>query len=243
MKKSTKKSLTNSLRIKRSGFTLAEVLLTLGIIGVVAAMTIPTLIVNNQKQEYVTGLKKAYSELYQALNQIMIDRNCVGNMPCTGLFDSGTTITSLGDELSSYFKVARNCKTTSTDCMSNAVSDSYDGSSARYDWSSAMHGYNFITADGMSFAILNYADIGAPSCTLFNTCGDVAIDVNGPQKGPNNFGRDIYYLYIMNTPKIIDLPNWRNSTTGAIESCDASVDVGGWSCISRIVQEGWQMNY
>ena len=44
-------------------FTLAEVLITLGIIGVVAALTLPTLISNYKKQTYVTGLQKAYSVL------------------------------------------------------------------------------------------------------------------------------------------------------------------------------------
>lgn len=50
-----------------AAFTLAEVLITLGIIGVVAAMTMPSLITNYQKKQTVTQLKKAYSELSQAL--------------------------------------------------------------------------------------------------------------------------------------------------------------------------------
>ena len=48
---------------RKIAFTLAEVLITLGIIGVVAALTLPTLISNYKKQTYVTGLQKAYSVL------------------------------------------------------------------------------------------------------------------------------------------------------------------------------------
>ena len=48
------------------GFTLAEVLITLGIIGVVAAMTIPTLIANYQKKQTVVKLQKAISVMNQA---------------------------------------------------------------------------------------------------------------------------------------------------------------------------------
>ena len=44
-------------KLRRAAFTLAEVLITLGIIGVVAALTLPTLIQNHQKQVYVTQLK------------------------------------------------------------------------------------------------------------------------------------------------------------------------------------------
>ncbi len=55
-----------SLR-KRAAFTLAEVLITLGIIGVVAAMTIPTLISNHNKRVVETRLKKFYSSMNQAI--------------------------------------------------------------------------------------------------------------------------------------------------------------------------------
>ena len=48
------------------GFTLAEVLITLGIIGVVAAMTMPSLIANHKEKETVAKLKKVYSVLQQA---------------------------------------------------------------------------------------------------------------------------------------------------------------------------------
>ena len=47
--------------MKKNGFTLAEVLITLGIIGVVAAITLPTVIQNYQKQVLVTQLKKMYA--------------------------------------------------------------------------------------------------------------------------------------------------------------------------------------
>ncbi len=51
---------------KKIAFTLAEVLITLGIIGIVAAMTIPTLISNYKEKQTVTRLQKAYSTLKNA---------------------------------------------------------------------------------------------------------------------------------------------------------------------------------
>ena len=53
--------------MKFRGFTLAEVLITLAIIGVVAALTIPSVISNYQQQEFKTGLKKAVSVLNEAI--------------------------------------------------------------------------------------------------------------------------------------------------------------------------------
>ena len=73
-------SLTSPCRIKKdkvttvngnncdSAFTLAEVLITLGIIGIVAAMTLPSVIVNYQKQEALTRLKKSYTTVANAFS-------------------------------------------------------------------------------------------------------------------------------------------------------------------------------
>ena len=51
----------------KNAFTLAEVLITLGIIGVVAAMTIPTLISNTNGAQFKTAYKKALSTMNQAV--------------------------------------------------------------------------------------------------------------------------------------------------------------------------------
>ena len=52
--------------MKKNGFTLAEVLITLAIIGVVATMTLPGLMTNTAEQQYVTGLKKGINVLTEA---------------------------------------------------------------------------------------------------------------------------------------------------------------------------------
>ena len=55
----------------KKGFTLAEVLITLAIIGVVAAIAIPSVISNSQQQEFKTGLRKAVSVLNSAITMNM----------------------------------------------------------------------------------------------------------------------------------------------------------------------------
>ena len=69
---------------KKTGFTLAEVLITLSIIGVVAALTIPTLIQRTGDEEMVSKLGKAYSTLSQATESIMTEQGSVTSW-CTSI--------------------------------------------------------------------------------------------------------------------------------------------------------------
>ena len=71
--------------MNKRAFTLAEVLITLGIIGVVAAMTLPVLISNHRKQVYVTQLKKSVSTLEQAFHLALADSE-VDELGNTDLF-------------------------------------------------------------------------------------------------------------------------------------------------------------
>jgi len=68
----------------KSAFTPAEVLITLVIIGVVAALTIPTAVNNYRKQQYVQALKKTYSVVFaQATNRIIAERGAAQNWVTT----------------------------------------------------------------------------------------------------------------------------------------------------------------
>ena len=73
---------------KKVAFTLAEVLITLGIIGVVAAMTLPTLIQNHQKQTYVNGLKKAMNITTNMFKKMQADEEA-SDFASTELFSKG----------------------------------------------------------------------------------------------------------------------------------------------------------
>ncbi len=77
---------------KRFGFTLAEVLITLGIIGVVAAMTIPTLIQNTNSVKFATQFKKDISTLSQAalMAQAQYDTDYASTTVKCGTAPNGT---------------------------------------------------------------------------------------------------------------------------------------------------------
>ena len=75
---------------KKAAFTLAEVLITLGIIGVVAALTLPSLIQNYHEKQRVTQLKKAYSVMQ---NAFLMAQEEYGDVT-----DWGLTITNTGEK-------------------------------------------------------------------------------------------------------------------------------------------------
>src|SRR5574344_377755 len=77
-------------KIKRTAFTLAEVLIVLGIIGIVASMTIPTLMNKVAKQEYLTALKKFYSTQTDGWSRLLADDG-VQQLEDTSVFQSMTS--------------------------------------------------------------------------------------------------------------------------------------------------------
>ena len=88
--------LKNSIR---KGFTLAEILITLGIIGVVAAMTIPTLVANFQDRSFSSAATTFERKLGEALKVMNSQSSLAG-------FDSTEDFI---DELSKHFKITRTC--------------------------------------------------------------------------------------------------------------------------------------
>ena len=104
-----------NLTAPNRGFTLAEVLVTLGIIGVVSAMTVPTLMQNYQRKSYVTQLHKVYNELNQALLQYQTDKNAL-NLKEAGL----TTNEACGEFLKKYFKIVQDCGDNQTPCFADS---------------------------------------------------------------------------------------------------------------------------
>lgn len=143
---------------RRFGFTLAEVLITLGIIGVVAAMTIPTLMNNVGRTEFKTGFKKIVSTLNQAVTMnVALDDSDFSNTTAGG----GTAAGSLYALFSGRMNVLRT--TTGTENMGLTANN-----------------YTLFFNDGM--AISFGPAVGA--CTAAAPC-NILVDVNG-LKRPNS---------------------------------------------------------
>ena len=226
-------------------FTLAEVLVTLGIIGVVSAMTVPTLMQNYQRQSYVTQLHKVYNELSQALLRYQTDKNAI-NFKEAGL--SGSE--AYTEFQKNYFKVVQDCGTTQTPCFASSYKK-MSGSST-----------NFKCKYGC-MSLASGAAIGGYGNGT-NGVYEIVVDVNG-QKGPNIFGRDAFTMYIYTAQNVIDdlalkNPDDMNDSTWDSESsvpltqdqreknfqraCQGDAKPGEWhGCFGKILNDNWQMNY
>ena len=130
----------------KKGFTLAEVLITLAIIGIVAALTIPSVISNYQQQEFKTGLKKAVSVLNEAIQMNIVQE---GETPY--------------DNSNLFLYLQKHMNFIKTDILSHCYDDSNGMTVALNDeqalcWqagANALVNSIFYTADGMRYEIVN----------------------------------------------------------------------------------------
>lgn len=237
---------------KSFGFTLAEVLIVLGIIGVVAALTIPTLMNRTNNEQYITSLKKGYSLFNQALLKFTQESGCVSDLKCTGVFGTAD-YGDPGEALVKYFKVSKDCGR-NKGCLPTDFHNNYDGSdSPPSNLDSDQDYYGFITTDGMAFAVAGFTgsncdDGGSAEITgnLKQACGELYIDVNGPVKGPNHMGRDIFHYIISNGKGALLYPDNGVDASGGYwkdEDLCSPLNPSGWGCSARIMDENWQMNY
>lgn len=161
--------------------TLAEVLITLGIIGIVAAFTIPTLMHDTQEKEFKTGYKKAFSVLSQALQKANNDQALT---PFLGNNDASDLEYNFA-VLKQYFNVSKECpRLHLSECWdTSSNSDSY-----RMEDSSDVP--SFIDNSGMQWRARAISYGGAAPTIL--------VDINGNKK-PNRYGQDRFPFYFSNT--------------------------------------------
>lgn len=166
--------------IKKSGFTLAEVLIVLVILGVVAAMTVPNLLNNSNSAQFSTGIKKAFAALNQTIQMAAVES---GEIPGVGNSADGpgilTNLFGAHMRISGYGVYTHN-KT--GDWTAKTKADPGDA---------------IATADGMIYKIGAFVDgCGTipdeqtqAAITAANPCTMILVDVNG-RKGPNALTED-----------------------------------------------------
>lgn len=191
-------------------FTLAEVLITLGIIGVVAGMTIPTLMHSTQEQEFKTGYKKAFSVISQAFQRAQADQSLVTFSGSNG----GLGFQENFQALKQYFSIAK-------ECTLAHLSDCWDTSSNSdtYRNESTSNAPSFVDKSGMAWRVRTYPDNEGSTPTIL-------VDINGSKK-PNKYGQDRFPIFfstngINNTgipTKIIPRQDILSTDSGSSDQC------------------------
>lgn len=164
------------------GFTLAEVLITLGIIGIVCAITIPTLMKITQDAEFKTGYKKAFSDASNIWQTMRVNGEIE---PCTSVCDDNCTSKNLVT-FRSYMKTVKSCGTVSLVDDINGCWDYTGEAFAGFapNTSNGSGAIGFVDNSGRNWIMIS----GLSTCRVA-----LAVDVNG-FKPPNKFGKDRQYL-------------------------------------------------
>ncbi len=163
---------------KAVAFTLAETLVVMGIIGVVAALTIPNLNQSTGDREKVAKVKKIYANLEDAFG-----RATAVYGPYEEWFNgiSGSDAEKrIPERILEFMKVSKNCGLDEKGCFSSSVPTDLNGE--ELDDSYDNWGYRVILADGASLQLL-----GAWDKEL-----RIRVDIDGPNKGKNQYGIDIF---------------------------------------------------
>lgn len=201
-----------------SAFTLAEVLITLAIIGVVAAITLPSLIQKHQEKELATRTKKLYSDIGNALMLAQKDFDAVGDNSL--LFNTTDSSYEVAKKLGQYFNGAKVCKDKNEKgCSKYYYEIKYATLRLDADNKGEVHYAPWepiiILSNGAIISLSNakrencYANITSNKTDEYGrpvlnpdgsnqtvnwtsySCGYLNVDVNGVKK-PNQYGRDAY---------------------------------------------------
>lgn len=239
----------NCFRHFFSAFTLAEVLITLGVIGIVAAMTLPTLIAKYQEKVMITQLKKVYTELSQAVMLFKVDDNI------TNLSDSSLNSNAeFNNFIEKYLNVAKKCNSEVSPCFSKSYKK-LSGVDSKF---------NLGCGGAKSYVLTSGVAICARYNIGTNAIAEIHVDVNG-NKAPNVLGRDAFNLFLYSNGIIDDLVTiirdennpegsvvWTDATAPlSVEQREASFKDGCSSdfsrfyhgCFGKILNDNWEMNY
>ncbi len=196
-----------------SAFTLAETLIVIGIIGVVAALTLPNLNHATGDKETVTRVMKAYSMLNEANDRAVATYGPIStwksNENCDYNFNACWT-----KRIAEFLKISKSCDETSMAEDAGIWSSCDSIRSFDYD------GVVYQMADGTSFgANGSNSDCNNSWESIRDFCFDeINVDINGPQKGKNQYGNDIFRFMISDSVGM--LPTGENS----IQACMGDKD-------------------
>ncbi len=232
---------SNNKLFHHIAFTLAEILITLTIIGVIAVLTIPNLIAKKERAEIPVKVKKAYSALYNSLSASQADNGSFSD------WDYSTKITDAEwaeRYLLPYLKVAKNCGT-QQGCRANTYTQN-SGTNAVVPYYYTPY-YSFVLDDGTTVMLHNSGYASNPELNYYL----IGVDING-MKAPNKAGYDLFFFVSIKNSNVVFEPyTWHynplsyskcnhNELLNGINSYEGCARQG-YACAALLMCDGWQM--
>jgi len=234
---------------RKQAFTLAEVLITLAIIGIIAAITIPSIIANHQKRTLETQFAKTYRTLTQMVNLATAEHGGLVSWEWKESYSSNEYVEIFNKNFAKYLNIAKFCppqEAAKAQCLPDTVYKFLDGT----DYANFKGWANpkMILADGsaLMFGIMG-AKYNIPKLYFL-------VDINGFKK-PNMIGRDMFwFIYYPDTAEFLPRGVYKwdeiDEETGEYKRLpweevlqECSTDDEGLTCAARIITEGFKMNY
>lgn len=198
-----------------NGFTLAEVLITLAIIGVVAVLTIPDLIQKYQVRQTVSALKEFNSVMDQAAKMVIADKGS----PRYWYTNEGTGSKKANDIMLNnfrpYLRINKICFSGEQGCFPDIMYKKLDGKDAQ-NWNRFYSIAKFRLTNGMNVFFYSYGNEPLENISKSTAWGAISVDING-DKNPNIMGRDMFsFVFTENGVVPSGLPENLSSSTGFI---------------------------
>lgn len=236
--------------LKHRGFTLAEVLITLAIVGVVAAMTLPILVGKYQKMVAVNKLKRTYNVLANSINSMLVEetggsmsnatfvmqkynhKNCFDPVTFESVFSP--YIKHLSVEPCAGTKM---CLPENTDIK--YYQKSVWGIKEIDNWNEYKPWFKWRLPDG---SVVNLVHIDK-NWTWIKDDGTAQsrvvfiVDIDGEQKGYNMLGKDTFFFELLPNGTLTSY-NSANKNTCTTKDFNKSLNM---QCTEKIVKDGWQM--
>ncbi len=216
----------------RAAFTIAELLITLGIIGVVAAMTIPTLSQKLYEKRTVTQLRAVQSILAQSVKAAESEDGEVEGWELK-LDGSDSDAKIIGEKLLKHMKVAHDCGTEPDEksiCVPYLKYRTLNGGTVWGNYSALPNYYKVKLNNGTSlwWRSGNHSSSLEKNADLYI---DFFVDVNGSAL-PNMVGRDVFdFYYEKGSLRVAGTPNYLNSSACSLTST-------GWGCAYYVLTNG-----
>lgn len=226
-------SLCDTVYYPKFGFTLAEVLITLGIIGVVAAMTMPALVGKYKKAQTVSQLKKVYSTLSQGMLSSVYENGDSNDWVDTSLEISAENSQKYFNKYwKPYLKIIKVCETPESCGYSSKWVKILDGSASILIIDETRTAGFLADGTFLSFVTVNWGT-GLP---LYTKSQSVRADLNGP-KPPNVIGKDIFVFSINLNNNSVKPACFSSNTATIKNSC--KIGGNGECCLQKIVNDNW----